>query len=60
MWGMISGIIKLAFLDWASLVILKFMIRYNQRRKINNTDECIKVIDETVFDIQLGDKDIEL
>ena len=36
------------------------MIRYNQRRMKNNTDECIKVIDETVFDIQLGDKDIEL
>ena len=26
----------------------------------NNTDECIKVIDETIFDIQLGDTDIEL
>ena len=48
------------FLDWASLVILNFMIRYNQRRMINNTDECIKVINETIFDIQLGDKDIEL
>lgn len=25
----------------------------------NNTDECIKVIDEAVFEIKLGQNDIE-
>lgn len=36
------------------------VIRFWGRDIKNNTDECIKVIDETVFDLKLGDKDIEL
>ena len=36
------------------------MILLEGRDIKNNTDECIKVIDETVFDLKLSDKDIEL
>lgn len=44
---------KLLFMGWT-------VIRFWGRDIKNNTDECIKVIDETVFDLKLGDKDIEL
>lgn len=44
---------KLLFMGWT-------VIRFWGRDIKNNTDECIKVIDETVLDLKLGDKDIEL
>lgn len=35
------------------------VIRFWGRDIKNNTDECIKVIDEAVFEIKLGQNDIE-
>lgn len=43
---------KLSFMGWT-------VIRFWGRDIKNNTDECIKVIDETVFEIKLGQNDIE-
>ena len=43
---------KLLFMGWT-------VIRFWGRDIKNNTDECIKVIDEAVFEIKLGQNDIE-
>ena len=43
---------KLLFMDWT-------VIRFWGNDIKNNTDECIKVIDEAVFEIKLGQNDIE-
>ena len=42
---------KLLFMGWT-------VIRFWGRDIKNNTDECIKVIDEAVFEIKLGQNDI--
>lgn len=43
---------KLLFMGWT-------VIRFLGNDIKNNTDECIKVIDEAVFEIKLGQNDIE-
>ena len=43
---------KLLFMGWT-------VIRFWENDIKNNTDECIKVIDEAVFEIKLGQNDIE-
>ena len=43
---------KLLFMGWT-------VIRFWGNDIKNNTDECIKVIDEAVFEIKLGQNDIE-
>ena len=43
---------KLLFLGWT-------VIRFWGKDIKENTDECIKVIEEAIFDIELGEKEIE-
>ena len=42
---------KLLFMGWT-------VIRFWGKEILKNTDECIKVIEETIFDMQIGDEEI--
>ena len=43
---------KLLFLGWT-------VIRFWGNDIKKNTDECMRVIEETIFDIQIGEPDLE-
>lgn len=43
---------RLLFLGWT-------VIHFWGQEIMKNTDECIKIIEETIFDIEMGDKDID-